>query len=108
VAEHHPDLRWDNARVREDLDARLLFWLDKGVGGLRYDTVAHYGKGPDGPDRTPSQRQNFARTYTEGPSIHCYINEMHRQRFPPYQIVPAWVIFDRPFENFTYHFDIRP
>lgn len=52
-----PDLNWDDARVREDFETTLRFWLDRGVDGFRVD-VAHglvkdptfppFGKHPGG------------------------------------------------------------
>ena len=35
-----PDLNWDNPEVREEFDAVIRFWLDRGVDGMRID-VAH-------------------------------------------------------------------
>lgn len=106
-AKQQPDLNWDNPKVREDLYAMLRFWLDKGVAGLRFDTVATYAKIPNFPDLTSSQRQNFARTYTEGPSIHRYIKEMNRQVFSHYNIATAGEIFGVPLEKSINYFDRR-
>ena len=35
-----PDLNWDNPEVRDEFDAIIRFWLDRGVDGMRID-VAH-------------------------------------------------------------------
>ncbi|WP_270887591.1 glycoside hydrolase family 13 protein [Pedococcus sp. 5OH_020] len=35
-----PDFNWDNAEVREEFEAILRFWLDRGIDGFRVD-VAH-------------------------------------------------------------------
>jgi alpha-glucosidase len=32
-----PDLNWSNADVREDFEATIRFWLDKGLDGIRVD-----------------------------------------------------------------------
>ncbi|MFJ8827002.1 glycoside hydrolase family 13 protein [Streptomyces sp. NPDC102467] len=37
---HQPDLDWSHPEVREDFEATLRFWLDRGVDGFRFD-VAH-------------------------------------------------------------------
>ena len=39
-APEQPDLDWHNPQVRENFDAILRFWLDRGVDGFRID-VAH-------------------------------------------------------------------
>lgn len=39
-APEQPDLNWDDARVGDEFDAILRFWLDRGVAGFRFD-VAH-------------------------------------------------------------------
>src|SRR6185437_5392856 len=39
-APEQPDLDWHNPQVRDDFDAILRFWLDRGVDGFRID-VAH-------------------------------------------------------------------
>lgn len=36
-----PDLNWCNAAVRKAMEEALVFWLDKGVDGFRFDAVKH-------------------------------------------------------------------
>ncbi len=38
-APEQPDLNWNNADVRADLDHTLRFWLDRGVAGFRIDVA---------------------------------------------------------------------
>lgn len=98
-ARQQPDLNWDNPKVREDLYAMLRFWLDKGVSGMRFDTVATYSKIPGFPNLTPEQQKNFAEQYTMGPNIHRYIQEMNREVLSRYDVATAGEIFGVPLDR---------
>ncbi len=106
-ARQQPDLNWDNPKVREDLYAMLRFWLDKGVSGMRFDTVATYSKIPGFPDLTPEQQKNFAQQYTMGPNIHRYIQEMNREVLSHYDVATAGEIFGVPLDRSSQFFDRR-
>jgi oligo-1,6-glucosidase len=106
-AKQQPDLNWDNPKVRQDLYAMLRFWLDKGVSGLRFDTVATYSKIPDFPNLTQQQLKNFAAEYTKGPNIHRYVNEMNREVLSHYDIATAGEIFGVPLDQSIKFFDRR-
>jgi alpha-glucosidase len=49
-APQQPDLDWDHPGVRDDFDAVLRFWLDRGIDGLRVDAAAALAKVPGLPD----------------------------------------------------------
>ncbi|AIU88810.1 MULTISPECIES: glycoside hydrolase family 13 protein [Pectobacterium] len=102
-----PDLNWDNPKVREEVYDMLRFWIDKGVSGLRMDTVATFSKNPAFPDLTPKQLQNFAYTYTQGPNLHRYIQEMHQKVLAKYDVVSAGEIFGVPLEEAAPFIDQR-
>lgn len=106
-AKQQPDLNWDNPRVREDLYAMLRFWLDKGVSGLRFDTIATISKIPSFPDLTPQQLQNFAEAYTHGPNLHRYIHEMNREVFSHYDVATAGELFGIPLSQVPLFVDRR-
>ena len=106
-ARQQPDLNWDNPKVRADLYAMLRFWLDKGVSGMRFDTVATYSKIPGFPDLTPEQQKNFAQQYTMGPNIHQYIQEMNREVLSHYDVATAGEIFGVPLDRSSQFFDRR-
>jgi len=48
-----PDLDWDNPEVRDEFDAILRFWLDRGIDGLRIDVAHGMVKDPELPDTDP-------------------------------------------------------
>ncbi|MGW8951835.1 glycoside hydrolase family 13 protein [Streptomyces sp. NPDC055709] len=45
-----PDFNWDNPEVREEFEAVLRFWLDRGVDGFRIDVADNLVKDPALPD----------------------------------------------------------
>lgn len=45
-----PDVNWDNADVRADMDRTLRHWLDLGVNGFRIDVAHGMAKPPGLPD----------------------------------------------------------
>lgn len=69
------DLNWENPVVREELKDVLRFWKAKGVKGFRFDVINLISK-PDvlEDDLTGDGR----RFYTDGPRIHKYLKELHR------------------------------
>ncbi|CUU25746.1 Trehalose-6-phosphate hydrolase (plasmid) [Duffyella gerundensis] len=74
------DLNWENPDVRNALKAICHFWADKGVDGLRLDVINLVSKHPDLPDDHEGDGRRF---YTDGPSIHDFLEEMSRDVFQP-------------------------
>ena len=66
-----PDLNWHNPAVRAEIYKVIRFWMDKGVGGFRIDTLDMIGKDVDA-----------GRIY-ETEETHAYIREMNRETFGP-------------------------
>lgn len=71
-----PDLNWDNPKVREEVYSLLQFWINKGVSGLRLDSIATISK--------PATFANVAdpsdlTSYSHGPHLHRYIKELNQK-----------------------------
>jgi alpha-glucosidase len=49
-APEQPDLDWTNREVRDDFEATLRFWFDRGVDGFRIDVAHSLAKDADLPD----------------------------------------------------------
>ena len=64
-----PDLNWENPKVRQELYKMINWWIDKGVGGFRLDTVDLFGKKPD------------EMITHNGPLLHDYLKEMSRESY---------------------------
>lgn len=59
-----PDLNWDNPKLRKELYDMILLWMDKGVGGFRFDVIDLIAKEPD------------RKITSNGTRLHEYIREM--------------------------------
>ncbi|MFO8064854.1 MAG: alpha-glucosidase [Spirochaetia bacterium] len=84
-----PDLNWDNPRVRSDVYDMMRFWLDRGVDGFRMDVINQISK-PEGlPDdfSPPAGIRPGFQLYTNGPNVHSYLQEMHREVLSHYDLV---------------------
>jgi alpha-glucosidase len=75
-----PDLDWANPAVRAAQLDVLRCWLDRGVDGVRLDSVNRLGKDPDHRDNVagePSRQQDW-------PPLHAYLREVRAlvDRYP--------------------------
>lgn len=86
-SKNQPDLNWDNPNVRSEIYSMLEFWLNKGVSGLRFDSIVTISKIPGFPDLTPEEMKNYAGAYTHGPKVHEYIHDMYTNVFSKYDVV---------------------
>ena len=102
-APEQPDLNWENPEVRQAVYAMMNRWLDRGVDGFRMDVVCLLSKvlepDPDGgPPRLPdghlgvrdplgagvidtTQYGDTTPFVVNGPRIHEFMQEMHREVF---------------------------
>jgi oligo-1,6-glucosidase len=81
-----PDLNWENPDVREAVYAMMRWWLDRGVDGFRMDVINMISKDPalpDGDVRPGEEHGRLGRFVIDGPRVHEYLAEMHREVFAP-------------------------
>jgi oligo-1,6-glucosidase len=64
-----PDLNWENPAVREAIYSMMRWWLDRGVDGFRMDVINLISK------------DLSTGVYFNGPRIHEFLQEMHREVF---------------------------
>ncbi|NEM06808.1 alpha,alpha-phosphotrehalase [Geodermatophilus normandii] len=83
-----PDLNWENPEVRRAVYAMMRWWLDRGVDGFRMDVINMISKdvGPDGrlhdgPQLPGLPYGDGTPYFYNGPRIHEYLQEMHREVF---------------------------
>ncbi|GGL89428.1 alpha-glucosidase [Nakamurella endophytica] len=79
-----PDLNWENPEVRAAVHAMMRWWLDRGVDGFRMDVINLVSKRLPLQDAPPTPGSPYAEDrspYTDGPRIHEYLQEMHREVF---------------------------
>jgi alpha-glucosidase len=75
-APQQPDLDWDHPGVREDFDAILRFWFDRGIDGIRVDAAPAMAKVPGLPDAGHEAGAAFeSRTWVDNP--HWDVDEVH-------------------------------
>lgn len=76
------DLNWHNPKVREALFDVIRFWIDKGVGAIRFDVMNVIGKSDVLEDSTggPGSTQE-KRLYTDTENSHKWIQEMAQSTF---------------------------
>ncbi|WP_029288241.1 alpha-glucosidase [Cellulomonas sp. HZM] len=78
-----PDLNWENPQVRQAVYDMMRWWLDRGVDGFRMDVINVVSKDPALPDGAPTHSglgDGFPH-YANGPRIHEFLAEMHREVF---------------------------
>jgi alpha-glucosidase len=69
-----PDLNWWNPAVREEFEAILRFWLDRGVDGFRVDVAHMMLQDPELRDNPKSLIARSRRMDEDWPEVH----EIHR------------------------------
>ncbi|KIA79451.1 trehalose-6-phosphate hydrolase [Chromobacterium piscinae] len=77
------DLNWDNPAVRQAVFEMMRFWRDKGVAGFRLDVINLISKDPAFSE-DDSDGRHF---YTDGPRVHEYLQEMHREVFAGHDLL---------------------
>ncbi|KZO97428.1 glycoside hydrolase family 13 protein [Calocera viscosa TUFC12733] len=89
--EEQPDLNWDNEEVRRAVYEDMRFWLDKGVDGLRMDVINMISKPAGLPDAPVTEEDRFLqpawKTFTNGPRVHEFLKEMHREVLSKYDLI---------------------
>jgi alpha-glucosidase len=71
-----PDLDWTNAEVRDEFDAVLRFWFDRGVDGIRVDAAPAMAKVPGLPDAEYDDERRFASSeWVDNP--HWDVDAVH-------------------------------
>ncbi|OXM71848.1 MULTISPECIES: alpha-amylase family glycosyl hydrolase [Amycolatopsis] len=67
-----PDLDWTNPAVRAAQLDVLRFWLDRGVDGVRLDSINRLGKDPALRDNVPGEPSR----HQDWPTLHDYLREV--------------------------------
>ncbi|URJ47222.1 alpha,alpha-phosphotrehalase [Paenibacillus polymyxa] len=82
------DLNWENPKVRQEVVNVLEFWVEKGVSGFRLDVINLISKDQQFSDDDGSTAPGDGRKYyTDGPSVHEYLHELHEKVFSAYNSV---------------------
>ncbi|WHX38665.1 alpha-glucosidase [Mesobacillus sp. AQ2] len=85
-----PDLNWENPKLRQEVYDMMRFWLDKGIDGFRMDVINFISKVdglPDAPNPEGKKYVSGSRYFMNGPRIHDYLQEMHREALADYDVM---------------------
>ncbi|KAF7329459.1 Glycoside hydrolase family 13 protein [Mycena kentingensis (nom. inval.)] len=86
-----PDLNWENPEVRAAVQELMKFWCDRGCDGFRMNVISCISKVaglPDAPTTLLNDEfQPAYDLYTNGPRVHEYIQELHREVFAKYDLL---------------------
>ncbi|MBT2692496.1 alpha-glucosidase [Bacillus sp. ISL-55] len=85
-----PDLNWENPKLRQEVYEMMKFWLDKGIDGFRMDVINFISKVdglPDAPNPEGKKYVSGSRYFMNGPKIHDYLQEMHREALAQYDVM---------------------
>ena len=86
--ETQADLNWENPELRQKIYEMMRWWLDLGVDGFRLDVINLISKDQRFPDDDRSVPPGDGRKfYTDGPSVHEFMQEMNREVFSRYDIM---------------------
>jgi len=77
-AAEQPELNWENPQVREAVYTMMRWWLDRGVDGFRMDVINLISKVTTLPDDPAGNASPYV---LNGPRIHEFLQEMHREVF---------------------------
>lgn len=112
-----PDLNWENPKLRQEIYKMMKFWLDKGVNGFRMDVISLISKDQSFPHFPPGRFGDLTY-YANGPRVHEFLQEMHREVLSKYDCMTVGEAFgvsaeqavlytgkDRHELNTIYHFD---
>ncbi len=88
-----PDLNWENPEVAEAQEKVLRFWCDRGIDGVRLDSINRLGKDPDFRDNVdgePLRQQDW-------PSLHPRLQQVRRvlEEYPGRVAVGEVYLFDQ-------------
>ncbi|ASQ48328.1 alpha,alpha-phosphotrehalase [Leptotrichia sp. oral taxon 498] len=96
------DLNWENENMRKKVYEMIKYWLNKGVDGFRFDVINLISKdqrflNDDGSDArfVPDGR----RFYTDGPKIHEYLKEIHKEVFGENNLLTVGEMSSTSLEN---------
>ena len=85
-----PDLNWENPKLRQEVYDMMKFWLDKGIDGFRMDVINFISKVdglPDAPNPHGKKYVSGSRHFMNGPKIHDYLQEMHKEALADYNVM---------------------
>lgn len=79
-----PDLNWDHEPLRQAIYKMMRWWLDQGIDGFRMDVISYISKDEKA---LIDPHQPTHTTAANGPHVHEYLQEMHREVLAKYDVM---------------------
>ncbi|MBQ8995734.1 MAG: alpha-glucosidase [Oscillospiraceae bacterium] len=80
------DLNWENPSVRQEIEKILIFWLNKGVDGFRFDVFNMFSKVYPFVDDTKGGIMRGEQYVVDGPRMHELLQDLNKNVFSHYDI----------------------
>lgn len=94
------DLNWEKEAVRQEVYKMMKFWANKGVAGFRLDVINLISKDQRFLNDTGTDAVSDGRKYyTDGPRVHEYLQEMHREVFAQTNVLTVGEMSSTTLEN---------
>lgn len=93
--------------MRQEVFEIMRFWLARGVAGFRMDVIPFISKQPGLPDLAPEQLAHPEFVYADGPRVHEFLQEMHREVLAPHDAMSVGEAFGVTFEQAARFTDAR-
>ncbi len=114
-----PDLNWENAKVRKEVQDIVRYWFEKGVDGFRMDVISLISKRPEYSDMIAERFDDVVtHQFANGPRVHEFLKELNKEVLSQYDIMTVgegpgitlehgldYVGEDRDELNMVFHFD---
>ena len=78
---HQPDLNWNNAQMRRQMERVVETWVQRGVDGFRLDSVAFIAKDQrylDAPSSDTARMGRGLQYFVNQPEVHDYLKALQQ------------------------------
>ena len=92
-----PDLNWENPELREEVYKNINWWLDKGLGGFRFDAIINIKKALPMHDYEPDREDGLCsinKMLEEATGIGEFLGEMRDRTFKPHDAFSVGEVFN--------------
>lgn len=99
-----PDLNWENPNLRREIYKMINWWLEKGIGGFRIDSITFVKKDQDYLDSEIDGKDGLSSVKHKGrnrPGIEKFLYELNRETFEKYRCVTVGEAPGVPYEQYN-------
>lgn len=99
-----PDLNWENPKLRREIYKMINWWLEKGIGGFRIDSITFIKKDQDYLDSEVDGKDGLSSVKHKGrnrPGIEKFLYELNEETFEKYRCVTIGEAPGVPYEQYS-------